>query len=156
MELLEVGEYPCPESWGFFEPFIGSLRPLRMVSTPQGVNMSVRDTSQPLPGGVRVENPSEVKALLYERPFFEGECVELTDGVFDIREEQRDPETPLQAGGCRLDSVGSLKICGGLWVGCGAPGYEGRQYILEEGEYVGWWEWGGRMDSLLSLRPIMT
>ncbi|KAI1895040.1 hypothetical protein AGOR_G00102170 [Albula goreensis] len=137
MELLEVGEYPCPESWGFFEPFIGSLRPLRM-------------------GGVRVENPSEVKALLYERPFFEGECVELTDGVFDIREEQRDPETPTQAGGCRLESVGSLKICGGLWVGCGAPGYEGRQFILEEGEYVGWWEWGGRMDSLVSLRPIMT
>lgn len=29
--VLEVGEYPCPESWGFPEPFIGSLRPLRMV-----------------------------------------------------------------------------------------------------------------------------
>ena len=29
--VLEVGEYPCPEAWGFPEPFIGSLRPLRMV-----------------------------------------------------------------------------------------------------------------------------
>lgn len=29
--VLEVGEYPCPESWGFPDPFVGSLRPLRMV-----------------------------------------------------------------------------------------------------------------------------
>lgn len=29
--VLEMGEYPCPESWGFPQPFIGSLRPLRMV-----------------------------------------------------------------------------------------------------------------------------
>lgn len=29
--VLEVGEYPCPEAWGFPEPFVGSLRPLRMV-----------------------------------------------------------------------------------------------------------------------------
>uniref|UniRef100_A0A8C7X563 Beta/gamma crystallin 'Greek key' domain-containing protein n=1 Tax=Oryzias sinensis TaxID=183150 RepID=A0A8C7X563_9TELE len=31
MQVLEVGEYPVPQSWGFSEPFIGSLRPLRMV-----------------------------------------------------------------------------------------------------------------------------
>lgn len=29
--VLLVGEYPHPQSWGFPEPFIGSLRPLRMV-----------------------------------------------------------------------------------------------------------------------------
>lgn len=29
--MLEKGEYPCPESWGFPQPFVGSLRPLRMV-----------------------------------------------------------------------------------------------------------------------------
>lgn len=31
--VLEVGEYPHPESWGFSEPYVGSLRPLRMVNT---------------------------------------------------------------------------------------------------------------------------
>lgn len=29
--VLEVGEYPCPQNWGFPEPFIGSIRPLRLV-----------------------------------------------------------------------------------------------------------------------------
>lgn len=31
MGVLEQGEYPCPESWGFPQPFVCSLRPLRMV-----------------------------------------------------------------------------------------------------------------------------
>lgn len=31
LEVLVEGEYPHPQSWGFPEPFIGSLRPLRMV-----------------------------------------------------------------------------------------------------------------------------
>lgn len=30
--VLEEGEYPCPESWGFPQPFVGSLRPLQMVA----------------------------------------------------------------------------------------------------------------------------
>lgn len=29
--VLEKGEYPIPESWGFTSPFVGSLRPLKMV-----------------------------------------------------------------------------------------------------------------------------
>ncbi|KAJ8398165.1 hypothetical protein AAFF_G00430090 [Aldrovandia affinis] len=133
LAMLEVGEYPCPESWGFPEPFIGSLRPLKM-------------------GGLKLENPNEVKALLYERPFFEGECVTLTDEVFNFREEEPGSSTMAT---CRLGSVGSIKIRCGLWVGYDEPGFEGRQYVLEEGEYVGWWEWGGRFDSLASLRPVL-
>lgn len=31
MGVLEEGEYPCPDSWGFPQPFVGSLRPLQMV-----------------------------------------------------------------------------------------------------------------------------
>ena len=33
---------------------------------------------------------------------------------------------------------------------------EGRQYILEEGEYPHVSDWGGSEDGLLSLRPIVT
>lgn len=29
--VLEAGTYPYPESWGFQSPFVGSLRPLKMV-----------------------------------------------------------------------------------------------------------------------------
>lgn len=32
LAVLEKGEYPFPESWGFPSPFVGSLRPLKMVS----------------------------------------------------------------------------------------------------------------------------
>ncbi|CAB1340523.1 unnamed protein product, partial [Coregonus sp. 'balchen'] len=31
LAVLEKGEYPCPEAWGFPTPFIGSLRPLKMA-----------------------------------------------------------------------------------------------------------------------------
>ncbi|XP_064157026.1 beta/gamma crystallin domain-containing protein 1 isoform X3 [Anguilla rostrata] len=133
--LLEVGEYPCPEAWGFAEPFVGSLRPLKM-------------------GGIRVEYPTEVKAVLYERPFFEGETEELTGEVFDFREAERNPDSSAP-GTSKLSSVGSIKIKGGLWVGYDGPRFEGRQYILEEGEYVGWWDWEGNIGSLVSLRPVL-
>lgn len=32
--------------------------------------------------------------------------------------------------------------------------FEGRQYVLEEGEYPHCSEWGGYEDGLLSLRPV--
>lgn len=31
LAVLETGEYPFPEDWGFPSPIVGSLRPLRMV-----------------------------------------------------------------------------------------------------------------------------
>lgn len=31
LAVLETGEYPFPEDWGFQSPIVGSLRPLRMV-----------------------------------------------------------------------------------------------------------------------------
>ncbi|XP_036397712.1 beta/gamma crystallin domain-containing protein 1 isoform X2 [Megalops cyprinoides] len=136
LAVLEVGEYPCPESWGFPEPFIGSLRPLKM-------------------GGIRVENPNEVKALVYERPLFEGECMEIEGDVFSFMEaEEEGPETSA-TGVKKLSSVGSIKILGGLWVGYDEPGFEGIQYILEEGEYLDWRDWGGRGPRLESLRPVL-
>lgn len=30
--VLDKGEYPFPETWGFDSPFVGSLRPLKMVN----------------------------------------------------------------------------------------------------------------------------
>uniref|UniRef100_A0A8B9GZ53 Crystallin beta-gamma domain containing 1a n=1 Tax=Astyanax mexicanus TaxID=7994 RepID=A0A8B9GZ53_ASTMX len=121
LSVLEPGEYPCPESWGFPAPFIGSLRPLKM-------------------GGIKVENPKEVKAVLYEAPLFEGACMEIEEDVFEIDK--------------RLTSVGSMKILSGLWVGYTEPGFEGRQYVLEEGEYIDCSEWGGLDSPLRSLRPV--
>lgn len=66
--VLEVGEYPHPGSWGFSEPFVGSLRPLRMVNTELLYDSCMRVykhvcvwcvfSSQ---GPLRVEYPHETK-----------------------------------------------------------------------------------------------
>ncbi|XP_072217758.1 uncharacterized protein [Leuresthes tenuis] len=129
VSLLEPGEYPVPESWGFPSPFVGSLRPLKM-------------------GGIKVEKPDEVKAVVYEKPGFEGSSLEIDSDIFSFCEADGGITTE------RLKSVGSLKITGGFWVGYSQPGFEGQQHILEEGEYLDCSEWGG--SELLSLRLILS
>ncbi|KAM4625582.1 uncharacterized protein crybg1a isoform 2-T2 [Polymixia lowei] len=140
LAVLEAGEYPCPQSWGFSQPFIGSLRALRM-------------------GAIKVERPNEVKAFVFEKPNFEGECLEVDSDVYNIREEDRQKEDEAEGNvGMRntLSTVGSLRILGGLWVGYDEADFEGQQYILEEGEYPDCGDWGGYTDGLLSLRPVLT
>ncbi|XP_037541097.1 beta/gamma crystallin domain-containing protein 1 [Nematolebias whitei] len=134
--VLETGEYPVPEAWGFDSPFVGSLRALKM-------------------GGFKVENPNEVKAVVYEQPGFEGSFLEVDSDVFSFSQADGGMATD----GADLDtnelkSVGSLKIIGGLWVGYSQPGFEGQHHILEEGEYLDCSDWGGA--ELLSLRPILS
>ncbi|XP_063356230.1 microtubule-associated protein futsch-like isoform X2 [Pelmatolapia mariae] len=133
--VLEVGEYPCPEAWGFPEPFVGSLRPLRM-------------------GLIKVERPNEVKALLYEKPNFDGECLEVHSDIYNVREPDEESDEPA-VNKKTLCAVGSLKILGGLWVGYQEADFEGQQYILEEGEYPHCSDWGGSEDGLQSLRPVI-
>ncbi|KAJ7988074.1 hypothetical protein DPEC_G00319860 [Dallia pectoralis] len=132
--VLEEGEYGSSEDWGFPTPFVGSLRPLKM-------------------GGFKVENPNEVKAVVYEQPGFVGPCLEIHGDVFRFGGEA-DGEGP-DVGSVGLKSVGSVKILGGFWVGYDRPEFEGHQYILEEGEYLDWGDWGGRTDQLLSIRPVL-
>ncbi|KAM4521846.1 uncharacterized protein PAE49_001801 isoform 2-T2 [Odontesthes bonariensis] len=136
VSLLETGVYPVPETWGFPSPFVGSLRPLKM-------------------GGIKVEKPDEVKAVVYEKPGFEGSSLEIDSDVFSFCEA----DGGIATNGTNLDtkrlkSVGSLKITGGFWVGYSQPGFEGQQHILEEGEYLDCSEWGG--SELQSMRLILS
>ncbi|KAJ8274709.1 hypothetical protein COCON_G00093340 [Conger conger] len=140
LSVVEAGEYPCPEAWGFPTPYVGSLRPLKM-------------------GGLKVENAAEVKALLYEKPGFQGQCMEVNGqiGSFGgkLENEDANAESPTSPS-TKIPSVGSIKIISGLWVGYSQPRFEGHQYILEEGEYLHCGDWGGAENTLLSLRPILT
>ncbi|XP_039993185.1 protein piccolo isoform X2 [Xiphias gladius] len=135
--VLEVGEYCCPENWGFSEPFIGSLRPLRM-------------------GAIRVEHPHEVKALVFEKPNFDGECIEVDSDVYNLQEQEEEETDKPDENKKTMPTVGSIKILGGLWLGYQEADFEGQQYILEEGEYPYCSDWGGCENGLLSLRPICT
>uniref|UniRef100_A0A8C6U3R5 Beta/gamma crystallin 'Greek key' domain-containing protein n=1 Tax=Neogobius melanostomus TaxID=47308 RepID=A0A8C6U3R5_9GOBI len=88
-------------------------------------------------------------AVVYEKAGFEGPSLEVEADVFSFGEEEGD-----NADSTELQSVGSLKVHGGLWVGYSEPGFEGQQYILEEGEYPDCAGWGGA--EILSIRPIMS
>uniref|UniRef100_A0A668UYI1 Beta/gamma crystallin 'Greek key' domain-containing protein n=1 Tax=Oreochromis aureus TaxID=47969 RepID=A0A668UYI1_OREAU len=125
VSVLETGTYPFPETWGFPSPFVGSLRPLKMV---------------------------RITAVLYEKPGFEGSCMEVDGEIFSFCESEGDVPADLDT--MKLKSVGSLKIIGGFWVGYSESGFEGQQHILEEGEYLECSDWGG--SELLSLRPILS
>uniref|UniRef100_A0A3Q1ISK4 Beta/gamma crystallin 'Greek key' domain-containing protein n=1 Tax=Anabas testudineus TaxID=64144 RepID=A0A3Q1ISK4_ANATE len=132
--VLETGVYPFPETWGFPSPFVGSLRPLKM-STFVTFFLS--------------------QAVVYENPHFEGSCLEIDSDVFSFCDSEEDFATEGELPDSKkLKTVGSLKISGGLWVGYSQPGFEGQQYILEEGEYLDCSDWGGS-EQLLSLRPIL-
>ncbi|XP_077095737.1 uncharacterized protein crybg1a isoform X2 [Siphateles boraxobius] len=144
LAVLEEGVYPCPQDWGFPTPFVGSLRPLKM-------------------GEIKVENPNEVKAVLFENPMFQGEYIEIESDIYNFDEaeeeekknEEEETDSPDNTKRKRLCSVCSLNILSGLWVGYSAPGFEGRQYLLEEGEYADFTDWGGLEDRLQSIRPVL-
>uniref|UniRef100_A0AAY4CD68 Beta/gamma crystallin 'Greek key' domain-containing protein n=1 Tax=Denticeps clupeoides TaxID=299321 RepID=A0AAY4CD68_9TELE len=138
LAVLETGEYPTPDTWGFPSPAVGSVRPLCM-------------------GPLKVENPAETKALLYEQPGLQGPCVEIQGEVFDVRNGHTEstPSAHSHTDTRPLRTVGSMKILSGLWVGYEEVGFEGRQFVLEEGEYLDWTDWGGVSKQLLSVRPVL-
>lgn len=49
----------------------------------------------------------------------------------------------------------SLCLCCS-WVGYEKEGFRGHQYLLEEGKYQDWRQWGGYDKELVSLRLIRT
>ncbi|PNI97699.1 CRYBA4 isoform 2 [Pan troglodytes] len=57
-----------------------------------------------------------------------------------------------------FETVRSLKVLSGAWVGFEHAGFQGQQYILERGEYPSWDAWGGNTaypaERLTSFRPV--
>ncbi|XP_043856634.1 beta/gamma crystallin domain-containing protein 1 [Dromiciops gliroides] len=133
--VLEPGEYPDLSFWDTEEAYIGSMRPLKM-------------------GGRKVEFPADPKVILYEKPFFEGKCMELETEICNFIIEGDETEDAGEDN-LPLKSVGSIKVLGGIWVAFEKPGFTGHQYLLEEGEYKEWQDWGGYDGELKSLRPIL-
>lgn len=133
--ILEPGEYPDLSFWDTDEAYIGSMRPLKM-------------------GGRKVEFPTDPKVIIYEKPFFEGKCVELETEMCSFKEGE-ETEGVSEDGHLPFTAVGSMKVLRGIWVAYEKPGFAGHQYLLEEGEYKDWKDWGGYSEELQSLRPIL-
>ncbi|XP_073419820.1 beta/gamma crystallin domain-containing protein 2 isoform X2 [Dendrobates tinctorius] len=128
--ILEPGGYPNRKAWNGHDSHLCSLQPARI-------------------GGPAVEKPNEPKILLFQHPEFKGHQWEVTKDLHLLQGE------PNQQGE-RLTSVGSLKVFGGCWVAYEKESFHGHQYLLEEGEYQNWSQWGGCTEELGSLRHICT
>ncbi|XP_077015244.1 beta-crystallin A4 [Tamandua tetradactyla] len=57
-----------------------------------------------------------------------------------------------------FETVRSLKVLSGAWVGFEHAGFQGQQYVLERGEYPSWDAWSGNTayptQRLTSFRPL--
>ncbi|XP_031451011.1 beta/gamma crystallin domain-containing protein 2 [Phasianus colchicus] len=125
--VLEPGGYPSLKAWGAKDPSICSMHPIRL-------------------GCPVVERPGEPQVLIYEDTGFQGHSFIVSRDIYDLK---RLPELP-------LPTVGSMRVLGGCWVGYEKEGFRGHQYLLEEGEYQDWRQWGGYSKELMSLRLIRT
>ncbi|XP_074782362.1 beta/gamma crystallin domain-containing protein 2 [Athene noctua] len=125
--VLEPGGYPNLKAWGAKDPSICSMHPIRL-------------------GCPVVERPGEPQVLIYEAAGFQGRSFTISRDIYDLK----------RLPGPALPTVGSLHVLGGCWVGYEKEGFRGHQYLLEEGEYQDWRQWGGYNKELVSLRLIRT
>ncbi|XP_066494797.1 beta/gamma crystallin domain-containing protein 2 [Tiliqua scincoides] len=128
--VLEPGGYPNLQAWGAKDSSVCSLHPIKL-------------------GCPVVEKPGEPKALIYEEPHFQGRSWEVSRDIYNVKKPESSQDS-------KMPTVGSLKILGGCWVGYEKEGFRGHQYLLEEGEYRSWSQWGGFNEQLVSLRLIRT
>uniref|UniRef100_UPI00358E7240 uncharacterized protein isoform X2 n=1 Tax=Myxine glutinosa TaxID=7769 RepID=UPI00358E7240 len=91
-------------------------------------------------GGLKVEHPNDFKMVVYDHVDFSGTNFE----VFSERSHLNGM------------SVLSARVYGGVWVGYEQEGFEGRQFLLEEGMFSCYQCWGGRSIGLRSLRPLQS
>ncbi|XP_056597772.1 uncharacterized protein crybg2 [Triplophysa dalaica] len=129
--VLEVGGYSSPAAWGVTNPYVSSVHPLKI-------------------GEPRVENISDPKIVLYEKPYFTGKSREIYSCMRDFMTRTDNRQS------LYMYSPGSIKVIGGCWVGYEKEGFRGYQYLLEEGEYHDWRVWGGVNSELRSARVIQT
>uniref|UniRef100_A0A672HDY4 Beta-crystallin B3 n=1 Tax=Salarias fasciatus TaxID=181472 RepID=A0A672HDY4_SALFA len=86
---------------------------------------------------------AEHKLHLFENVGFEGRKM----AIFD------DDVPSLWAHGFQ-DRVASAKAVNGTWVGYMYPGYRGRQYVLEQGDFKHWNDWGATAPQIQSVRRV--
>ncbi|XP_032404904.1 beta-crystallin B3-like [Xiphophorus hellerii] len=83
------------------------------------------------------------KLHLFENAGFEGRKMEIVD----------DDVPSLWVHGFQ-DRVASAKAISGTWVGYTYPGYRGRQYVFEHGDFKHWNAWGATAPQIQSVRRV--
>ncbi|MBN3282571.1 CRBB3 protein, partial [Polyodon spathula] len=91
---------------------------------------------------LRVDS-AEHKILLFENAGFNGRKMEIVD----------DDVPSLWAHGFQ-DRVASVKSLNGTWVGYMYPGYRGRQFVFQKGEFKHWNDWDANLPQIQSIRRV--
>ncbi|XP_075753883.1 beta-crystallin A4 isoform X2 [Pelodiscus sinensis] len=85
------------------------------------------------------------KIVVWDEALFQGRGQAFTAECYDV-------------GACGFRMVGSCKIESGAWAGFEHVGFQGQQFVLEQGEYPGWEAWSGshayHVEKMSSFRPI--
>uniref|UniRef100_A0A8C9RB66 Beta-crystallin B3 n=1 Tax=Scleropages formosus TaxID=113540 RepID=A0A8C9RB66_SCLFO len=85
----------------------------------------------------------EHKLQLFESPGFTGRHMEVVDD-----------DVPSLWGHGFQDRVASVKAINGTWVGYTYPGYRGRQFVFEQGDFKHWNAWDATAPQVQSIRRV--
>ncbi|KAM3585016.1 uncharacterized protein V6R79_005022 [Siganus canaliculatus] len=116
--FLKKGEYSDYQRWMGFNDCVRSCR---MVPSLQ---------------------QSSHRLMMYERPEFRGQMMELADDCPSLYER------------FRTTDIHSCNVMGGHWIFYEHPQYRGRQYLMRPGEYRRFNEWGSMSPRVGSIRRI--
>uniref|UniRef100_A0A8C9ZYA0 Crystallin, gamma S4 n=1 Tax=Sander lucioperca TaxID=283035 RepID=A0A8C9ZYA0_SANLU len=90
-----------------------------------------------------IKNVTPYKLMLFDRPNFDGQSLELTEDMKSIQEKWLRRE------------VQSCKVLEGSWIFFEHPNFCGRQYLLEKGEYRHHSAWGALKPTVGSIKIII-
>lgn len=80
--------------------------------------------------------------MIYERPEFRGQSLELTDDLPSLLER------------FRTTDIASCKVLDGHWIFYEHPHFRGRQYLIRPGEYRRFNEWGSMSQRVGSIKRV--
>ncbi|KAM4711423.1 LOW QUALITY PROTEIN: uncharacterized protein FYW61_021853 [Anableps anableps] len=115
--FLTKGDYPDYQRWMGFNDCVRSCR---VITVQQGSH----------------------KMMIYERPDFGRQMIELTEDCPSLFEQ------------FHFNGVHSCNVMDGHWLFYEHPHYRGRQYLLLQGQYRGFHEWGSMSPRVGSIRRI--
>ncbi|KAM9328448.1 gamma-crystallin S-1-like [Pholidichthys leucotaenia] len=115
--FLRKGEYSDYQRWMGFNDCVRSCR---MIPMHQGSH----------------------RIMIYERPEFGGQMLELTDDLPFLMER------------FNLSEIHSCNVLDGYWIFYEHPNYRGRQYLMYPGQYRTFTQWGSMSPRVGSIRHI--
>lgn len=161
--ILTKGDYPDYQRWMGYNETVRSCRIIRNVSQiffcitffkkknlvfisgifSQFVCTLTDRRSHELAQLFVLQMSSVFRIRVHERPDFSGQMLECTEDLRDLADHWHRHE------------VHSAQVLDGAWVFFELPNFQGRQYLLEKGEYRRFTEWAAMNPKVGSFRRVV-